>query len=182
MSARIVMSALSLVLLAWSTAACDPQVGGQPSTSPIGTLVLPTLAAVPLATGDECSSASLGPGLRLAGSPTEGVYATSGENRVPIQWPEGGYVAAFTPELMIRSPFDGSVVAVAGEDLGDGRLGNLFVCVMGSPDARSFSCSRRPTRVDGTSDTSDIPARWVTTSRYTAPRMGEGGIDVDLVA
>ena len=95
----------------------------------------------------------------IGGQSDRGVYATSGENRVPIQWPEGGYVAAFTPELMIRSPFDGSVVAVAGEDLGDGRLGNLFVCVMGSPDARSFSCSRRPTRVDGTSDTSDIRAQ-----------------------
>jgi hypothetical protein len=89
---------------------------------------LPTLAIWPLPPNYGCAGVGMQAPLVLAGSPEEGVYGLWTQNRhVPIRWPPG-YRVIYAPELTIVNP-GGGIIARAGADLLQQRLGGLLICL-----------------------------------------------------
>jgi hypothetical protein len=119
-----------LAVVAFLASACGPSaVPGSPSPTAISGLPLPTLEPWPFPSNSACGGVQLGPTLTLQGSPADGVYAQWGDRRLPTRWPPG-YVAQFTPNLVVRAP-DGTVAATAGTDLTVGRIAGLTICTGG---------------------------------------------------
>ena len=101
-----------------------------PSGSPVAARTLPGLLARPQQ--PDCGSLSL-VGLTLQGSPADGVYAQAPDGaRIPIHWTDGT-VAEFYPSVVIRQTATRAILAVAGDDISDGLIGNLAACGIAAP-------------------------------------------------
>ena len=119
-----VVAALGLVL--GLTAGCAT-ASPSGSSAAIGD-PLPTLRAWPLPANYACAGIGMEAPLVIAGSPEEGVYGQwTNDRHVPIKWPPG-YRAVYAPALTIRDPA-GQVIATAGADLLQPRLGGLLICL-----------------------------------------------------
>jgi hypothetical protein len=118
---------LASVLSTCSAPIPPPSVQPTPSSSAVAGLPLPTLHDWPFPSdGVACGGEYLESPLTLEGNPSDGVYAQWGNRRLPTQWPPG-YVATFTPDLVVYAP-SGDIVAHAGTDLNQPRVGNLLPC------------------------------------------------------
>jgi hypothetical protein len=94
---------------------------------------LPRLVLWPLPSNAACARVEMGPTpFTLEGSPSAGVYGLlASGRRVRTEWPPG-YFATFDPSLAIHAP-DGSIIAMAGQDLTARSVGGLFICTGGGP-------------------------------------------------
>jgi len=118
-----------LFVVALSTVACVAAPTRSPTpTQPVG-LALATFAVWPLPSNSACAGVGLGPlPFTLEGSPSEGVYGLLGSGKkIQTIWPPG-YIAQFTPLLVVLDP-NGRVVARAGLNLDIDEPLGLVPCV-----------------------------------------------------